>query len=394
MQIISIAHSYPREDGDVAGAFIERLNIALHNRNHAVRVIAPADRGEGKRERRHGISVSRVRYAPARFETLAYSGTMVEAARGPLGSVAALSLMMAQAREIRHQCGTGRIDLVHAHWWVPGGVSAWMARRSTRVPYVVTLHGTDVSVMDQSWVGRLLARRVLRGAAAVTAVSSYLADQAAHLAGIDAGRVVIQPMPVDVARFDRTSRGGGGIVTIGRLTQQKNVDIVLEAVAKLKHDGRPIRLRVIGDGPRRQVLEYRARGLGINDLTEFVGMVPPSEIPIVLQTADLMVFPATREGLGLAAAEALMMGVPVVASHAGGGVTDIVPASGAGRLVPKDDVEAMAMAIGELLDDPARMRVAAETGRSLRQRLAPDVVAAVFESVYQSVLGRSVTDNA
>ena len=178
-------------------------------------------------------------------------------------------------------------------------------------------------------------------------------------------------------------------MTIGRLTQQKNVDVVLEAVARLKQVGRPTKLRVIGDGPRRQMLEQRARGLGIEDLTEFVGMVPPNEIPLALQTADLMVFPAMREGLGLAAAEALMMGVPVVATHAGGGVTDIVPPSGAGRLVPKDDPQAMATAITELLDDPVRMRVAAETGRSLKQRLAPEVVAAVFESVFLSVLGRA-----
>src|SRR6266496_5731495 len=80
-------------DLDVAGAFIERLVLALTGRGHGVQVVAPADGGRGGRELRHRVPVTRVRYAPARWETLAYRGTMAEAARSPLGFVAAASLV-------------------------------------------------------------------------------------------------------------------------------------------------------------------------------------------------------------------------------------------------------------------------------------------------------------
>jgi len=388
MHIVCLAHSYPRFEGDVAGTFVEQLNLGLRARGHDVKVIAPSERGAGTRERTAGISVSRVRYAPARLETLAYHGDMQERARSPFGRLAAASLMVAQASEIGHLNQVSRVDVVHAHWWVPGGVSAWLARLVRKPRYVVTLHGSDVRLLDRSASARWLARRVLRGAAAVTAVSSYLADRAARIAGIAPDRILVQPMPVPVDRFDRQSLGGGGIVTIGRLTEQKNVDDVLEAVARLRQQGVDTHLHIIGDGPRRQALEYRARGLGVEDIVWFKGAVAPDEIPATVGDADVMVFPAIAEGLGLVAAEALLMGVPVVATQAGGGVTDIVPPTGAGRLVPPHDPAALAHAIRELLETPGSLYLAEQAGDSLRKRIAPDVVAKVFEKVYEQVVGQ------
>src|SRR5439155_263653 len=107
---------------------------------------------------------------------------------------------------------------------------AWLARR----PYVVTLHGTDVALLERSAAARWVARRVLPSAALVTAVSTYLANRAASVAGLDARRIAVQPMPVDVRAFAGTSAGGGGVVTVGRLSKQKRVDLVVEAVALLK----------------------------------------------------------------------------------------------------------------------------------------------------------------
>ena len=213
MRLIYVTHAYPRWDGDVAGTFIERLVVALDQRGHHLHVIAPADRGDGKRERRGAVEISRVRYAWARRETLAYRGTMVEAARSAVGALTAGSLVVAQARAIaRIRSG----DVVHAHWWVPGGVSAWLARIARAPRYIITLHGTDVAILEHSRVSRALARRVLKSAAAVTAVSTYVAESAAAVVGLDPEDIFVQPMPADVGRFTRTSAGGGGVVTVGR----------------------------------------------------------------------------------------------------------------------------------------------------------------------------------
>ncbi len=371
----------------MAGAFIERLTVALQGRSHSISVIVPADRGRSGTAVRRDAIVRRVRYGPAGRETIAYTGRMVEAVGsiGGLGMVA--GLVLAESAAIIDMARRSSECVVHAHWWVPNGIAAWLSSSVSEAPYVVTLHGTDVAVLERSGLARKIARLVLRRAARVTAVSSYLADRTARICGLERRTIVVQPMPVEVGRFQHGSCGGGGIVTVGRLVAQKRIDRVLEAVALLRRAGRFFQLKVVGDGPDRSALEQQAQDLGIGDATEFVGSVEPQNIPATIGDADVFVFPAIGEGLGLAAAEAFMLGVPVVASREGGGVLDIVPADGAGRLLERDDVTDLARAITELTADPTSRELAAERGRRLKERLEPDRVARVFEDVYVGALG-------
>jgi glycosyltransferase involved in cell wall biosynthesis len=99
-------------------------------------------------------------------------------------------------------------------------------------------------------------------------------------------------------------------------------------------------------------------------------------------------FPALGEGFGLVAAEALLCGVPVVAARDGGGVRDIVPETGGGRLVAPT-ADALAGAIAALAGDPDARRLAAQAGAALRRRLEPAAVAERFESLYRSALSGS-----
>jgi len=388
VRIVALAHAYPRWDGDVAGAFIERLCLGLRARSMTPVLIVPSDLGDAGRTSQKGIDVRRVRYATASGETLAFRGQMAETARGVLGisrfgSMVA-SLGWATIEEVRRS----ETALVHAHWWVPGGISAMLASLATHKRFVVTLHGTDVAILKSSAVARRLAKFVLRRASAITTVSSYLAEQAAAVAGIDLNEVVVQPMPLEVDRYSRASIGGDGVVTVGRLVKQKNISTVIEAVAILARNGREVPLKVVGDGPERSSLEYLANQLGIGDHTQFTGSVAPEEIPQVIGNADVFAFPAEHEGLGLAVAESLMVGVPVVATKAGGGVRDLVPDTGAGRLVDRADPALLASAIEALIDQPTARKKAALKGAELKQKLRSESVAAVFENVYLEALSR------
>ena len=386
MRVVSVAHAYPRWDGDVAGAFIERLCVALHDRSHSVVVVIPSDEGNGGRVVRNRLDVRRVRYAPASAETLAYRGHMADAGKSLLGLLPVASMILSQAAAVFEEVRSSRADLVHAHWWVPGGVSAWLACLASHRPFVVTMHGTDVAILKRSKSARKLARLILRKASVVTAVSSYLANEAAKVSGLDPDNIVVQPMPLDIGRYSRQSSGGEGVVTVGRLVQQKNVAILLEAIALLKKNGRTVGLKIVGDGPERSSLEYRAAQLGIADLTRFVGAVAPEAIPDAIGNADVFAFPAVSEGLGLAVAEAFMLGVPVVAARQGGGVTDIVPSAGAGRLVDATNAAQIAQAVEELLGDAQSKPLASELGEDLKRHLNPGAVAVVFEDVYRSAL--------
>lgn len=133
----------------------------------------------------------------------------------------------------------------------------------------------------------------------------------------------------------------------------------------------------------------QATDLGMQDSVEFVGEVSPNRIASLLRSCDVFAFPAVDEGYGLAAAEALMLGIPVVAARSGG-VVDTVPERGAGRLVEPDNPDALAQALAAVLTDSDARSQAREVGKSLREKLSADRVAQEYESLYREITGGEV----
>jgi glycosyltransferase involved in cell wall biosynthesis len=379
VRVVFLTHNYPRWAGDVSGAFLATLAGGLARRGIDVRVVAPSDEGRGGEDEFDGIPVRRVRYASARAETLAYRGTMQAALLAPSGIRALAGLWRALRHAAAEEAKAGA-DLFHAHWWVPAGMAVPKGARS-----VLTVHGTDAALLRRSRIARTLARPVFQRSTVVTAVSRELASWVQAGAGRFVDPSHIQPMPVD-SRNRPWSAGGGGAIVVSRLTSQKRVSLAIETVAFLASCGHEMPLTIVGDGPERAALERLVEKLGITSFVRFTGAVPSEEVPNYLGQADLMIFPAQGEGFGLVAAEALMAGVPVVACWDGGGVLDVVPANGAGRLTLPSP-EAMSDAILGLLLEPDHRDMARLVGESWRARLAPDHVAEICESWYREALG-------
>jgi glycosyltransferase involved in cell wall biosynthesis len=375
MRVVFLTHNYPRDSGDLAGAFLHPLALALRDRGHDVRVVAPSDAGQGGRSALDGVPVTRVRYASPGRERYAYTGRMQEAVTSPAGLLALRALHAALRRATRAEAaGAGGEVVVHAHWWLPGGLAA-----PPELPCVVTLHGTDARLIARHRVTALVARRVLRPPRVVTAVSWAVAELAAGALArpIDAEHVC--PMPVTEA--PRPSRGGKGIVFVGRLTDQKRLPLALEALGRLP----AVTLTIVGDGPARPGLEAAARKAGLTDRVRFVGRVAPDQVAGYLEDADAFVFPAVAEGFGLAAIEALLAGVPVVACRDGGGVLDALAVDGAGVVVDPS-AEALAGAIGSLIGSAAARESAHAAGLAWHARLTPAAVAARAEGWYREAL--------
>ena len=303
---------------------------------------------------------------------------MQAAIRGPGGWLALAGLWQALRRAAREELAAGA-DLLHAHWWVPAGLALPKSARA-----VLTLHGTDAALLRRSAVARRIGTPVIRRARVVTVVSHELATWVQTATATHIPKERVQPMPVDSSAYPWTT-GGGGIVSIARLTPQKRVHLVLDALACLVELGRETPLTIVGGGPERPALEALARRRGVAHLVTFAGAVTPDRVPGYLANADLMLFPAQGEGFGLSAAEALMAGVPVVACWDGGGVLDIVPERGAGRLT-LPAAEAIADAALDVLDDPDRLATGRSEGEAWRQRLSPDHVAEVCEGWYREAL--------
>jgi len=375
VRVILLTHNYPRHAGDLPGSFLHPLAVALLDRGHDVRVVAPSDRGHGGREALDGVPVRRVRYAAPEREVLAYTGRMQDEVRSASGLMALRGLIrgMREGALVEAEGAEGDA-VIHAQWWIPAGLAA-----PSGFPLVLTLHGTDGRLLKKSAAARWLARAVLRRADLVTAVSRHLAGIVEETTGREDVTGHVQPMPIE-STGRPWSIGGAGAVVVCRLTAQKRVDLALKAVVELRQ---PLPLTVIGDGPERAALEELAAAHP-EARVSFTGQLPPADVAARLGSADVMVFPAMGEGLGLSAVEALMAGVPVVVASDGGGVVEAVQAHGGG-IVTAPTPEALATGVRDAMT-PAIRAAARGAGERWRTELAPSRVAGTFEAWYREVL--------
>ena len=183
---------------------------------------------------------------------------------------------------------------------------------------------------------------------AVISVSASVHDnlRAAHpsLAVFD----VLNFAPLDARPAKPKPEGPVVIGTLGRLHENKGIDIMLRAFARLRDKGVAARLKIAGDGPEMPALRALAAGLGLGEAVEFIGWVSPAAD--YLARLDLFVLPSRIEPFGLVVAESMAAGVPVVASRIDG-PREILKAGELGRLVTPDDdkalAEAMALAIAD-----------------------------------------------
>src|SRR5215218_3674039 len=123
MKALFLAHAYPRTVGDPVGSFILRLAVALREQGVGVVVVAPSAPGLAATDEIEGIPVERYRYASASAETLAYTGTMSAQVRGSwVGRAALAALLAAGSVRALTAARRHRVNLVHGHWWFPGGL--------------------------------------------------------------------------------------------------------------------------------------------------------------------------------------------------------------------------------------------------------------------------------
>jgi glycosyltransferase involved in cell wall biosynthesis len=384
LRVVFLAHAFPRSADDVTGGFLLRLATALRAEGVQVAAVAPAAAGLAAAERLEGIPVRRYRYAPAPAQRLAYAGEMHRRAASPGGALALAGLLGAGALALR-RVGRGA-DLVHAHWWFPAGVQALAAR--TGLPLVTTLHGTDVRLARSRPAARAACARVLRSSARVTAVSSWLADQAAGFAPDLAGRPVVAPMPVD----DRAFAPGPGdfprdeLLFVGRLDRQKGLDVALAAVAALTGPAAGLPLRVVGTGPEAAALRRQAASLGIGGRVRWDGQLPQAALADRYRRAAALLVPGRDEGFGLVAVEGQLCGAPVVAV-ASGGLLDVVADGQTGRTFPPARPDALARTVEAVLAEPeATARMAATARVRAAARFGTAGTAKAYAAVYAEAL--------
>lgn len=367
MKILFVAHTYPRWSGDRAGAQVFRFAAEAAQRGHAVRVVAPHAAGarEG-REELDGIEVHRFRYARDAREQIGYQGA-VEKSLGLAGLSVLPAYLSAFRNAVRAVEAEFAPDVVSVHWWAPGG----LATHGLATPVAITCHGSDIRLLGKSALVRMIGRRVLGGATAVSAVSQTMAGDLAAWAGVK--DVAVTPMPIDDARFAPAGNRAEPPVVLfaGNLIRAKGVDLILRAAAEVHRAGTPFRLRLVGDGPDRPAFERLVAELGIGAIVEWGGNRGHDQMPAEYAAASVFVI-ASRgprgEGMPLTVIEALLSGCAVVATPAGG-IPELVVEGRTGLIVRDEDAHHLAAQLGRVLRDVTlRERLAAEGRREVMAR--------------------------
>jgi len=264
------------------------------------------------------------------------------------------------------------LDHLHAHF---GSIATDVARVSAGlagIGYSFTAHAKDIF---HSSVDPAALRTKLADASGVVTVSDYNHRYLQTTYGAAADRVVriYNGLDLDRFRFASPEDRPPVVVGVGRLVEKKGFTHLVDAVAQLVHEGREVRLDLVGDGAEADALHAQVAALGLEEVVRLHGGLPQQQVRRVVQQAAVLAAPCVvgsdgnRDGLPTVLLEAMALGTPCVATPVTG-IPEVVRPEQTGLSVPPGDVPALASALGRLMDDRRlRVRLAANA-RSLIER--------------------------
>jgi len=294
--------------------------------------------------------------------------------------------------------------LIHAHFG-PCGALALPLQRALCVPMIVTYHGLDATMSDayarqKSLSTRLyISRRASLKSRATKfiAVSEFIKRELVSQ-GFPEEKIVVHYIGVDTKVFspDLSVTRKPIVLFVGRLTEKKGCEYLLQAMARVEAEVPEAELVVIGDGPLRQALEQQAHSS--LKQCQFLGTQPPAIVREWMNRSKIFCVPSIRadsgdgEGFGIVFVEAQSMGLPVVSSLSGG-IPEAVAQDETGFLVAERDVDGLAGHISTLLKNAALWAKFSQAGMArTRSEFDLHTQTQKLEAIYESVVSSKSTN--
>lgn len=390
MRVAVLSTSFPLTPDSCSGIFVAHLLDSLPS-GIEVTVITPASQQVASPLRRGALHVLPVRYAPAGWQRLAHApgGLPVALSREPWLYAIVPILLVALAFRL-HRVAR-RCHVIHANWAIGGLLGALVCRFIKR-PLITTLRGEDITRAKRGGLSRTLLAQVLRSSMAVTVVSTDMAAWIRKEFPEFAGRIVVVENGVDpaflsISRVQSASGHPPTLVTVGSLIPRKGIDTLIRGLAHSR--GKEWRFRIIGAGDEQSALQRLADELGVAGNVDFVGALPPRDIPAMLADADIFLLGSHSEGRPNALIEAMAAALPAIASQIDG-ITELIEDEVNGLLVPPGDDAAWGRTIARLLGDPQlRQRLGVSARASIVGRgLTWQAGAERYAAIYRELAGR------
>jgi len=391
MHVLFVPSWYPDNAEDANGVFFRDQAFALKDAGHRIGVIAPllkSLRGFTKRpaqprtpfyELDHGVPTYR-KAVWAIFPRIPYGNYLL--------------VKWATRTLLANYIGEhGKPDLIHAHGAIFAGAAIAQLAESLGIPVVHTEHSSGFAKeVYTGWQGRL-AEKAYQRSQICMAVSPALAELIEQQLPSTRGRWVWMPNMVSdrftapaTARPRERSDAPPIFLTLALMKEGKGHIDLIRAFHSLLSGGYTAELWLAGDGPLRAAVEAEVRRLDLTLQVRFLGMVVPAAVPELLTRVDVLVVPSHSETFGVVAAEALMTGLPVVATRCGG--PECIIEDGDGILAPPGEPESLAAAMRQLSESLASYDRRA-TARRARERFCGPAIAARLTAEYQRALSNT-----
>ncbi|MDD2982815.1 MAG: N-acetyl-alpha-D-glucosaminyl L-malate synthase BshA [Crocinitomicaceae bacterium] len=289
-----------------------------------------------------------------------------------------------------------KLDLLHVHYAIPHASAAYMAQQILKsqnidIPFITTLHGTDITLVGRDPSFEPVITFCLNQSNAVTSVSQSLKDETyQHFDTVRAIHVIpnfiesYDELPViNLEKRRRYASDNEPIIThISNFRKVKRIEDVVKIFAKVNEEI-PCKLLLAGDGPERPVAEKLARDLKVCNRVIFVGKV--RDTAHVLEMSDLFLLPSETESFGLAALEAMAVGVPVISSNTGG-IPEVNVEGFSGYLSNVGDIDSMAKNALHILKDPQTHLQFRKNALTRSKDFKLESILSMYEKVYEAVL--------
>jgi N-acetyl-alpha-D-glucosaminyl L-malate synthase BshA len=372
---------YPTYGG--SGVVATELGLELAQRGHEIHFIsyAPPIRLTGTNANIHYHEVEVSRYPL--FDYPPYD--------------LALATRMAEVAELQE------LDLLHVHYAIPHSVSALLAKqmlaaapKPRKLPFVTTLHGTDITLVGQDPSYLPITRYSIEQSDGVTAISEYLRERTLREFEIKNHiQVIYNFVNCDLyvrdaeaaqRRLKYAPKGERILMHLSNFRPVKRLTDVIEIFDRV-HKKIPSKLLLIGDGPDRPAAERLANKKGIQRDVIFMGK--QDNVHRKLALADVMLMPSELESFGLAALEGMACKVVPIATNVGG-VPEVIEHGKSGYLADVGDVESMSRYAIDLLGDESALANMAQACREVASaRFCTTKIIPQYEEFYRRVLERS-----
>ncbi len=293
-----------------------------------------------------------------------------------------------------------RLDVLHVHYAIPHASVAYTAQQILKskkifLPYITTLHGTDITLVGRDPSFEPVIRFSLNNSNAITSVSESLKKDTLSTFKID-NKIDVIPNFINIEDYSKAGNtcerkhyapnGEKIMVHVSNFRKVKRVEDVLKVFDKVRK-AVPTKLILVGDGPERPAIEKLCRELDTcKDIISLGRINDPMD---VLKMADLFILPSETESFGLAALEAMAMHIPVISTNTGG-LPEVNVHEVTGYLSNVGDVDDMAANAIKLLSDEKLLAEFKENAFEQAKKFDINIILPMYEKLYQKMTSKEM----